>query len=48
MSVYVFFPLFDWIVCFSDIEMYKLLVYFGNKQDRMKNFPPHAAYEVVL
>ena len=25
-----FFPLFDWIVCFSDIELYNLLVYFGN------------------
>ena len=23
-------PLFDWVVCFSDIELYKLLVYFGN------------------
>ena len=24
-----FFPLFDWVVCFSDIELYQLLVYFG-------------------
>ena len=26
-----FFPLFDWVVCFSGIELYELLVYFGNK-----------------
>ena len=25
-----FFPLFDWVVCFSHIELYELLVYFGN------------------
>ena len=25
-----FFPLFDWVVCFSDIELYELLIYFGN------------------
>ena len=30
MSVYVFFLLFDWVVCFSGIELYELLVYFGN------------------
>ena len=24
------FPLFDWVVCFSNIELYELLVYFGN------------------
>ena len=30
MSVWVFFPLFDWVVCFSGIELYELLVYFGN------------------
>ena len=24
-----FSPLFDWVVCFSVIELYKLLVYFG-------------------
>ena len=23
-------PLFDWVVCFSGIELYDLLVYFGN------------------
>ena len=23
----VFFPLFDWVVCFSGIELYELLVY---------------------
>ena len=27
MSVWVFFPLFDWVVCFSGIELYELLVY---------------------
>ena len=26
-----FFPLFDLIVCFSDIEFYEMLVYFGNR-----------------
>ena len=26
----IFFPLFDWVVCFSGIELYELLVYFGN------------------
>ena len=25
------FPLFDWAVCFSGIELYESLVYFGNK-----------------
>ena len=25
-----FFPLFDWVVCFSGIELYELLIYFGN------------------
>ena len=30
ISVYVFFPLFDWVVCFSGNELYELLVYFGN------------------
>ena len=30
MSVEVFFPPFDWVVCFSGIELYELLVYFGN------------------
>ena len=30
MSVWVFFPLFDWVVCFSGIELYELLVYFEN------------------
>ena len=24
------FPHFDWVVCFSGIELYELLVYFGN------------------
>ena len=24
-----FFPLFDWVVCFSGIELYELLEYFG-------------------
>ena len=33
MSVLVIFPLFDWVVFFffSGIELYELLVYFGNK-----------------
>ena len=30
MSVKVFFPLSDWVVCFSGFELYELLVYFGN------------------
>ena len=30
MSVSVFFPLSDWVVCFSGIELYELLIYFGN------------------
>ena len=30
MSVYVFFPLLDWVVCFPGTELYELLVYFGN------------------
>ena len=25
-----FFPLFDWVVCFSSIDLYELLVSFGN------------------
>ena len=29
MSAEVFFPLFDWLVCFSGIELYELLVYNG-------------------
>ena len=30
MSLQVPFPLFNWVVCFSGIELYELLVYFGN------------------
>ena len=26
----VFCPLFDWVVCFSDIELHELLVYSGD------------------
>ena len=26
--VYFFCPLFDWVVCFSGIELHELLVYF--------------------
>ena len=26
----VFPPLFDWVVCFSGIELYELFIYFGN------------------
>ena len=29
-SVKVFCPFFDWAVCFSDIELYELLIYFGD------------------
>jgi hypothetical protein len=29
-SVWVFSPLFDWVVYISGIELYELLVYFGN------------------
>ena len=29
MSVQVFCPLFDWVVCFSGIELHELLVYSG-------------------
>ena len=25
-----FFPLFDWVICFSGVELYELLVYFEN------------------
>ena len=25
-----FFPLFDWVVCFSGIQLYELVVYFGD------------------
>ena len=28
MSVKVFHPLFDWVICFSDIELYERLIYF--------------------
>ena len=27
---FFFFPFFDWAVCFSSIELWELLVYFGN------------------
>ena len=30
MSVEVFFLLFNRVLCFSGIELYELLVYFGN------------------
>ena len=30
MSVWVFHPLFDWVVCFSGVELHELLVYFGD------------------
>ena len=28
MSIQIFCPLFNWVVCFFDIELYELLVYF--------------------
>ena len=31
MSVQVFHPFFDWVVCVFDIELHGLLVYFGNQ-----------------
>ena len=30
ISVYVFFPLFDWVACFPGVELYVPLVYFAN------------------
>ena len=30
VSVWVFCPFFDWVVCFSDIELRELLVYSGD------------------
>ena len=30
MSVYIFCPLFDWVVCFADIKLHELFVYFAN------------------
>ena len=30
MSVEVFCSFFDWVVCFSGIELYELLVHFGD------------------
>ena len=29
--IYVFCPVFDWIVCFFDIELHELFVYFGDQ-----------------
>ena len=31
MFLQVSSPLFDWVVCFSGIELYELLVYLGNE-----------------
>ena len=34
-------PLFDWVVCFSGIELHELLVYFGNQSlDHLLLFSP--------
>ena len=30
MSIQVFCPFLDWVVCFFDIELHELLVYFGD------------------
>ena len=30
MSSYIFCSFFDWVVCFFDIEVYELFVYFGD------------------
>ena len=29
MSVKVFCPFLDWVVCFYDIELHDLIIYFG-------------------
>ena len=31
-------PIFDWVVCLSDIEMYELFVYFGNNPMLVTSF----------
>ena len=31
MSLQVFCPFFNWVVCFPDIELHELLVYFGSQ-----------------
>ena len=30
MSLQIFHPFFDWVLCFIDIELHKLFVYFGD------------------
>ena len=30
LFMFFFSHFFDWVVCFSGIELYELLVYFGN------------------
>ena len=30
MSICVFCPFFNWVVCFSDIELHELFIYFGD------------------
>ena len=30
MSIYVFCPFWDWVVCFFNIELHELLIYFGD------------------
>ena len=27
---FFFLPLFDWVICFSGVELYELLIYFEN------------------
>ena len=43
MYVQVFSALFDWVVCFSGMEWYELVVYFGNSMSvaSFSIFPHH-------
>ena len=38
VSVWVFCPFFDWVVCFSDIELHELLVYFEDSTMFLNEF----------
>ena len=30
ISVHVFCPVFDWIICFWSVKLYKFFIYFGH------------------
>ena len=30
MSIWISSPFFDWVVCFFDVELHELFVYFGD------------------